>query len=322
MRDNFYDDGPSRGGPGGPRFGGGGLMGGGLRCGGGLMTNNLGGDVRDGNMGGFQTQRGNNNRRGPGAALRGEVAAQAAETKSKEEEAAEEAARAKEEKKKKVAEQKAVEKAAKEAAKKAEEDAKAKTAEAAEAALGAAATLVDSGKVGNELAAACAEAGGGTGVTARALAAAVLKKAAGAGNLTGTEWMGDEQFGAALKNLCAGKGAVQKQAGILYACQEAYHSGGFPKTAESNKDGKKESYLEKLFFELYDKEIVEEEAFHEWRYADDDDEKDPNFVPGKVDALFQISDFLKWLDEPPEEESGEEDDEDEEDELPPAPVPM
>ena len=247
------------------------------------------------------------------------MAAQAAETKSKEEEAVAAAEAAKEEKKKKVAADKEAAKAAKEAAKAEAEAAKAKAAEAAKEAQGAAAALVGTGKVGDALVAALE--GAGDGVTPRAVTAAALAKAADAGNLTGTEWLGDDQYGAALKKLCKGKGSTQKQSGILYACQEAYQKGGFPKTAEANKDGKKESYLEKLFFELYNADLVEEDAFNEWRYADDDDEKDPNFVPGKTDALFQISDFLKWLDEPPEEESGEEDEE-EEDELPPAPVAM
>ena len=225
---------------------------------------------------------------------------------------------AKEEKKKKVAADREAEKKAKEEQKAKEAAAKAKAAEDAQAALGAAGSVVATGKVGQELVAELE----GKSVTARALAGAALAKQSEAGELTSLSWVADAQYGAALKKLCKGKGSTQKQAGILYACQSAYHAAGFPKTAEKNKDGKKESYLAKLFFDLYHVELIEEEGFNEWRYADDDDEKDPNFVPGKNDALFQLSDFLAWLDEPPEEESGEEDDEDEEDELPPAPVPM
>ena len=41
------------------------------------------------------------------------------------------------------------------------------------------------------------------------------------------------------------------------------------------------------------------------RYADDDDSE----APGKTDALFQLTDFFTWLDEPPLEESDEEEEE-------------
>jgi hypothetical protein len=76
----------------------------------------------------------------------------------------------------------------------------------------------------------------------------------------------------------------------------------FPKATEENKDGKIRGLVEAVFFKLYDAEVVEEDGFNEWRYNDDDDAE----APGKNDCVFQISEFLKWLDEPAEEDSEEE----------------
>ena len=191
--------------------------------------------------------------------------------------------------------------AKKEADNKANTEATAKIEANTKAYLEKAHDLVGKGIIGEELMIACMPLAANEVTTAHAIATAAL--ATNIENLTNLNWVKDEQFGLVLKNLCKGKGSIQKQAGILYACQAAYYKEGFPKTSDvKNKSGKKESYLEKLFFDLYDKEIVEEEAFTEWRYADNQDN-------GKIDALFQITDFLVWLDEPVEEEDNEDDDE-------------
>jgi hypothetical protein len=151
------------------------------------------------------------------------------------------------------------------------------------------------------------------------LAAAVL---ASLPEPTSSAWCAQSEFGAALKRLCKGKGSTQKQASVLYAVQAAYHKLGFPKIVEADvapakkdakaakEEKKKDSFLQRLFFELYNNEVIEEVAFNEWRYADDDEKS----APGKTDALFQLSEFLKWIDEPPEE------DDEEEEEDAPAPV--
>eukprot|EP00615_Pteridomonas_danica_P002529 CAMPEP_0114352588 /NCGR_PEP_ID=MMETSP0101-20121206/18052_1 /TAXON_ID=38822 ORGANISM="Pteridomonas danica, Strain PT" /NCGR_SAMPLE_ID=MMETSP0101 /ASSEMBLY_ACC=CAM_ASM_000211 /LENGTH=493 /DNA_ID=CAMNT_0001493051 /DNA_START=69 /DNA_END=1550 /DNA_ORIENTATION=+ len=123
---------------------------------------------------------------------------------------------------------------------------------------------------------------------------------------TNVNWLLSDEYGSSLKYICNGKGSTQKQAGILYGCQSIYYELKFPKVLiEGDKDGKKESLFSKLFYALYNNDVVEEDAFNEWRYADDDDEKDSQFK-GKKDGLFQLSDFLKWLDEPPEEDEDDE----------------
>ncbi len=234
----------------------------------------------------------------------------------------EEKAKSRTEEKAAKAANRAEEKAAADAAKAEADAAKEKAAAdkaAAEAALGqAAASLVASGAKGEALADAAAAALDSPSA-AKVLAAAVL---AALPDPTSSAWCAHGEFGAALKRLCKGKGSTQKQAAVLYAVQAAYHKIGFPKIVEeeaapakkdpkaAKEEKKKDSFLQRLFFELYNAEVIEEGAFNEWRYADDDDKS----APGKTDALFQLSEFLKWIDEPPEE------DEDEEEEDAPAPV--
>jgi translation initiation factor 4G len=58
----------------------------------------------------------------------------------------------------------------------------------------------------------------------------------------------------------------------------------------------------KLFYQLYDQDIVFEEAYNVWR-EDSDDTTD-----GKPKALYQVNEFLQWLETPG---AGEEEEEDE-----------
>lgn len=58
--------------------------------------------------------------------------------------------------------------------------------------------------------------------------------------------------------------------------------------------------------QLYELDIVFQEAFSLWR----EDLDEP--TPGKDKALFQVNEFLVWLEQAEEESEGEDEDEDEE----------
>jgi translation initiation factor 4G len=75
----------------------------------------------------------------------------------------------------------------------------------------------------------------------------------------------------------------------LYALQSYSHDLGFPK-----------GLLLRWFIMLYDLEVVEEEVFLKWK-EDINDE-----YPGKGKALFQVNQWLTWLEEAEEEEEDEE----------------
>ena len=57
-----------------------------------------------------------------------------------------------------------------------------------------------------------------------------------------------------------------------------------------------------MFMTLYDMEIVEEEAFLKWK--EELNEK----YPGKGKSLFQVNQWLTWLEQAEEESEEEEDD--------------
>ncbi|XP_031442860.1 eukaryotic translation initiation factor 4 gamma 2 [Clupea harengus] len=80
------------------------------------------------------------------------------------------------------------------------------------------------------------------------------------------------------------------QVSALYALQVHCHTAGFPK-----------GMLLRYFVNLYDMEIIEEEAFLAWK------EDLSQEFPGKGKALFQVNQWLTWLETAEEEES--EDDE-------------
>jgi hypothetical protein len=192
----------------------------------------------------------------------------------------------------KKAEEKAAEEAAKAAEKEAKKQAKAAKKAAEQKEIELATSVVSSGKKGNALVETL-KSNKDEVPSAKSFVTAVLTSLSDGTVLT---WADEAQYGAALKFLCAGKGSIQKQAGVVYACQIFYNGLKYPKSNESS--GKRESLLAKLFFHLYNTDLIEEEAFNEWRYADDDDKE----VPGKKDALFQLAEFLNFLDEPPSED--------------------
>ncbi|KAM6943658.1 eukaryotic translation initiation factor 4 gamma 2a [Xenentodon cancila] len=83
---------------------------------------------------------------------------------------------------------------------------------------------------------------------------------------------------------------IDLQVGALYALQVHCNAKGFPK-----------GMLLRYFVNLYDMEIIEEEAFLSWK-------EDVNQeYPGKGKALFQVNQWLTWLETAEEEESEDED---------------
>ena len=58
--------------------------------------------------------------------------------------------------------------------------------------------------------------------------------------------------------------------------------------------------MKKVFYNLYETDIIFEDAYNEWREDVVDD------TPGKNTALFQVNEFLQWLSEANEEEATEE----------------
>jgi hypothetical protein len=58
--------------------------------------------------------------------------------------------------------------------------------------------------------------------------------------------------------------------------------------------------MKKVFYILYETDIIFEDAYNEWREDVVDD------TPGKHTALFQVNEFLRWLSEANEEEATEE----------------
>uniref|UniRef100_A0A1Z5L6M0 Eukaryotic translation initiation factor 4 gamma 2 n=1 Tax=Ornithodoros moubata TaxID=6938 RepID=A0A1Z5L6M0_ORNMO len=75
------------------------------------------------------------------------------------------------------------------------------------------------------------------------------------------------------------------QLAAVYALQVFWHQRGFPKGS-----------LLRWFMLLYDLEVVDEESFLRWREDVNDD------YPGKGKALFQVNQWLTWLEEAEEEE--------------------
>lgn len=98
-----------------------------------------------------------------------------------------------------------------------------------------------------------------------------------------------ERFQPLLRAFLGERPALQLAA--LYALQSLCHSLGFPK-----------GLLLRWFVLLYDLEIVEEEAFLKWKEDVNDD------FPGKGKALFQVNQWLTWLEEAEEEEEEDDDD--------------
>lgn len=89
--------------------------------------------------------------------------------------------------------------------------------------------------------------------------------------------------------LCEPKSKLNKQIEAIYAMQVYANSKGFPKY-----------FLAHLFNQMYDLEIIEEEAFLQWK-----DEINESY-PNKGQALFYLQRWFNWLQEASEESSGSE----------------
>uniref|UniRef100_A0A4W6G5X7 Eukaryotic translation initiation factor 4 gamma 2 n=1 Tax=Lates calcarifer TaxID=8187 RepID=A0A4W6G5X7_LATCA len=83
---------------------------------------------------------------------------------------------------------------------------------------------------------------------------------------------------------------IDLQVGALYALQVHCNTKAFPK-----------GMLLRYFVNFYDMEIIEEEAFLSWK------EDVTQEYPGKGKALFQVNQWLTWLETAEEEESEDED---------------
>uniref|UniRef100_A0AAQ5XUP9 Eukaryotic translation initiation factor 4 gamma 2 n=1 Tax=Amphiprion ocellaris TaxID=80972 RepID=A0AAQ5XUP9_AMPOC len=83
---------------------------------------------------------------------------------------------------------------------------------------------------------------------------------------------------------------IDLQVSALYALQVHCNAKGFPK-----------GMLLRYFANLYDMEIIEEEGFLSWK------EDITQEYPGKGKALFQVNQWLTWLETAEEEESEDED---------------
>jgi len=77
----------------------------------------------------------------------------------------------------------------------------------------------------------------------------------------------------------------------IYALQVHCHNNSFPK-----------GMLLRMFMYMYDLEVIDEEAFLKWK------EEVNDIYPGKGKALFQVNQWLTWLEQAEEEESDDEDD--------------
>lgn len=84
---------------------------------------------------------------------------------------------------------------------------------------------------------------------------------------------------------------LRAQASCLYEVQAYCGRKGWPA-----------GLIKKLFYNLYESDIVFEDAYSVWQ-EDVSDE-----TPGKDRALFQVNEFLQWLAEAAEEEDGADED--------------
>jgi translation initiation factor 4G len=85
------------------------------------------------------------------------------------------------------------------------------------------------------------------------------------------------------------KGSIVLQLSCIYALQVFCHEQGFPK-----------GLMLRWFMALYENDVIEEQAFLKWK----EDVNDT--YPGKGKALFQVNQWLTWLEEAESEEEEDE----------------
>lgn len=113
-------------------------------------------------------------------------------------------------------------------------------------------------------------------------------------------WTLPESYGLMLAKLFQGTEAKTFQMLALYRVQAYCSTLDFPK-----------GLIEKVFMNLYEHDIVDEDAFIAYKYDLTDDDE----TPGKMKAIIQLTNWLEWLEHAKEEEEEEDSDLDEEDEA-------
>lgn len=126
-----------------------------------------------------------------------------------------------------------------------------------------------------------------------AAVSAVLEHVAGVTGAFTSKWYKPDEYGAALKDIVAVR-PVKEQVDALYAVQ-AYCAGlKFPKL---DVNGKQKKLIEVIFTALLVSEVIDVDTILAW--ADDEVDRD---VPGRVDAIVQMTTMLATLREPDEVE--------------------
>ena len=113
---------------------------------------------------------------------------------------------------------------------------------------------------------------------------------------TTTTWIAEEELGDVLAKFVLSSDAKTDQMRFLYAIQLFFHSISFPR-----------GLIEKVFMALYQNDIVDEDAYMQYKYDVDDE------TPGKMKAIIQTTEWLSWLETAAEED--EDDEDEEEDDL-------
>jgi hypothetical protein len=128
-----------------------------------------------------------------------------------------------------------------------------------------------------------------------ALLAALLPTLPSVDNIA---WTSPEEYGLALSALLHGNDREQML--FIYELQKHCHTHNFPRL--QTKSGQR-SLIDILFQLLYKNDILEASGIMKWW---DDEEFDE--IPGRSDALVQVTTFVNWLNEEDEEEEAEEED--------------
>jgi hypothetical protein len=126
-----------------------------------------------------------------------------------------------------------------------------------------------------------------------ALLAALLSTLTSVDNIT---WTNPEEYGLPLSALLHGNDREQML--FIYELQKHCYKHNFPRL--QTKTGQR-SLIDILFQLLYKNDILEASGIMKWW---DDEEFDE--IPGRSDALVQVTTFVNWLNEEDEEEEAEE----------------
>jgi tRNA isopentenyl-2-thiomethyl-A-37 hydroxylase MiaE len=115
------------------------------------------------------------------------------------------------------------------------------------------------------------------------------------------KWYKPEEYGAALKAVMSGR-SLKEQIDGLYAVQDYCSRNRFPKL---DVKGKQKKLIEVIMTALLVSEVVDVDTILAWA----DDEADRDDVPGRVDAIVQMTAMLTTLREPDDVEEEDLDEE-------------